>query len=87
MTLAKWHWGSDQNSATLISLPLDQIPSVLLRLSLERSEAMKASIAQKGSERLRARFSRIFKKEVFFERPQAEFQIDAVRGSIHKVLL
>ncbi|QLZ68613.1 hypothetical protein FOLKNPGA_01392 [Legionella sp. PC1000] len=24
------------------------------------------------------RFSRIFKKELFFERPQAEFQIDAI---------
>ncbi|KTD03360.1 hypothetical protein Lgor_1345 [Fluoribacter gormanii] len=24
------------------------------------------------------RFSRIFKKEFFFERPQAEFQIDAI---------
>lgn len=24
------------------------------------------------------RFSRIFKKESFFERPQAEFQIDAI---------
>lgn len=32
------------------------------------------------------RFSRIFKKECFFERPQAEFQIDAVCGSIHKVV-
>lgn len=24
------------------------------------------------------RFSRVFKKELFFERPQAEFQIDAI---------
>lgn len=32
------------------------------------------------------RFSRIFKKEVFFERPQAEFQIDAVLRIIHKLL-
>lgn len=32
------------------------------------------------------RFSRIFKKEDFFERPQAEFQIDAVFGIIHKLI-
>jgi hypothetical protein len=31
------------------------------------------------------RFSRIFKKEAFFERPQAEFQIDAMFRIIHKL--